>query len=286
MPAPKETVLITGCSAGGIGDELARQYHAKGLRVIATARTLSSMKGLEELGIETRILDVTDTHTIDSVKARITELTGGKLDILINNAGAALPYAATDVSMADVKALFDVNLFGPMTMVQKFVDFLIASGNGRIVQIGSLAGVVPVPFSVAYNASKAALHSYGDSLRVELAPFNIQVTTVVAGYVSTNITKPGSHKLPPNSLYQPIRDIYQARRINNFEKASPRDKVVKSIVDETLTQRPRAWLWVGANSWLVWFISTFCGRRGFDALISNMFGLTKLASLLKKAKQN
>lgn len=73
--------------------------------------------------------------------------------------------------MDKVKALFDVNLFAAMAMVQSFLPLLLASNHARIVQMGSLAGVMPVPFGAAYNASKAALHSFGDTLRVELAPF-------------------------------------------------------------------------------------------------------------------
>lgn len=83
----------------------------------------------------------------------------------------AYPYAASDVSMDKVRALFDVNLFSVMAMVQSFLPLLLTSSHARIVNIGSLAALSPVPFGAAYNSSKAALHSYGDTLRVELAPF-------------------------------------------------------------------------------------------------------------------
>ena len=83
----------------------------------------------------------------------------------------AYPYAAADVDMDKVRALFDVNLFAVMEMVHVFLPLLLKSNEGRVVQIGSLAGLMPVPFGAAYNASKAALHSFGDTLRVELAPF-------------------------------------------------------------------------------------------------------------------
>ena len=73
--------------------------------------------------------------------------------------------------MSKVRALFDVNLFAVMEMVHVFLPLLLKSNEGRVVQIGSLAGLMPVPFGAAYNASKAALHSFGDTLRVELAPF-------------------------------------------------------------------------------------------------------------------
>ncbi len=73
--------------------------------------------------------------------------------------------------MDEVRKLFDVNLFGHMAMVHEFLPLLLAANNACVVQISSLAGMMPVPFNCAYNASKAALLSFGDTLRVELAPF-------------------------------------------------------------------------------------------------------------------
>ena len=83
----------------------------------------------------------------------------------------AYPYAASDLDMDKARWVFETNLFSVMVMVKEFVSLLIASGDGCIVNIGSVAAVLPVPFGCVYNCSKAALHSYSDTLRVELAPF-------------------------------------------------------------------------------------------------------------------
>lgn len=80
--------------------------------------------------------------------------------------------------------MFDANVFGPMRMVKNFVSLLIASGDGRILQIGSTAALFAVPFRSAYNASKAALHAYSDTLRVELAPFKCVVLKVFSDMYS------------------------------------------------------------------------------------------------------
>jgi 1-acylglycerone phosphate reductase len=85
--APK-TVLITGCSEGGIGDALAQVFHRKGLRVFATARNLSKIEHLKKMGLETLPLDVTDAASIKAVVESIKSITGGTLDILVNNSGA------------------------------------------------------------------------------------------------------------------------------------------------------------------------------------------------------
>jgi 1-acylglycerone phosphate reductase len=79
--------------------------------------------------------------------------------------------AVADLDMAFVRSLYELNVFGPMCMVQEFLPLLIASGNGCVVNHGSVAGVMPLPFSTAYNSSKAALLSFGNTLRIELAPF-------------------------------------------------------------------------------------------------------------------
>jgi len=282
MPTSQKIVLITGCSAGGIGDALAREFHRRGLRVIATARRLEAMAGLAAQGIETLELDVTDDESVRKTREATAKLTGGKLDILVNNAGQGGPAAATDFEIEKAKALFDVNLFGPMRMVKDFIGLLIASGDGCIMQIGSIAAISPLPFGSTYSASKAALHAYGNTLRVELAPFNVRVITVVSGGVDTNIGRPSS--IPLDSLYRPMEDIYQARRVNITKGTMDPAVYAKTLVAEALSARPRAWLWAGSHAWVVWFFATFSGRRIFDFIMAKRFGLSDFAAMVKSGK--
>ncbi|KAF8071602.1 NAD-P-binding protein [Lyophyllum atratum] len=279
----QRTVLITGCSAGGIGHALAKEYHSRGLHVIATARSLDSMAELERLGITVMPLDVTNIEAIRKVRDDVAAMTGGKLHILMNNAGLAYPVAATDMVLSDVRALFEVNLFAPMAMVQEFVHMLIASGDGRIANIGSLSGIMPVPFSAAYNASKAALHSFSNTIRVELAPFNIKVINIVTGTVKSNIAKPNT--IPADSLYKPMEEAYQERRINRSQiNAMATEAYARTVVTEVLKSNPRAWLWTGNMASIAWFMDTFLGRRGFDWLMTKMFGFSEFSVLVKDGK--
>ncbi|KAJ7939843.1 hypothetical protein B0H13DRAFT_1850047 [Mycena leptocephala] len=130
------------------------------------------MEELSALGIETLVLNVTDIDAIRKTKEEISQITGGKLDILMSNTfygnGVCL-----DIS--DVRALFELHLFAPMSMVQEFLPLRIASGKACVMNTGGLATIIPAPFLSAYNASKAALHSFGNTLPIELAPFNIRV---------------------------------------------------------------------------------------------------------------
>ncbi|KZT12010.1 NAD(P)-binding protein [Laetiporus sulphureus 93-53] len=311
------TVLITGCSQGGIGDALARRFHEQGgpvgYEVFATARDSSKMEHLTEMGIKTLQLDVTDLDAVRRVKSHIAEVTGGKLHILVNNAHDGSAHesqpsgqAATDLDVKEVRDLFEVNVFAVMTMVQEFIHMLIASGDARIVQIGSIVGICPLPFSGA------------NTLRVELAPFGVKVITVITGNVKSNIAKPRS--LPSDSLYKPIEAQYQARRVNpqglQFDAVGAHqsgsdgclilqvsemdtDQYARKVVQGVISQNPRAWFWAGNPTWLVWFMDTFLGRRAFvgnshdipksrfltrsqDSLMTRMYGLDEVAAAIAK----
>lgn len=134
-----KSVLITGCSPGGIGHALAREFKSKGLRVFATARKAETIADLSSQGIETLSLDVTNIGNIEALKDEISSRTGGRLDILVNNAGRNYTVPALHVQMDEIRATFETNVFAVMMLCQAFAPLLIES-RGTIVQIGSLAG--------------------------------------------------------------------------------------------------------------------------------------------------
>ncbi|KAJ7730252.1 NAD-P-binding protein [Mycena maculata] len=277
-----KSVLITGCSPGGIGHELAKEYHAKGLRVIATARLPAALADLAAFGMDTLELDVTKIESVQAARDQVASMTGGTLDILWSGPAYSLP--AADVDIDEVKNVFEVNVFGVMRMVQEFAALLIASGDGRIVNIGSIAGVMPYPFGSTYNSSKAALHAYGNTLRLEMAPFNVQVTTIVTGGVKSNISR-HRHMIQPSSIYAPIADIFAERRVARSQVgAMPTDAYAKQVVPQTLKRHVKAWIWKGSFSFVCWFIDAFAGRKGFDWIFSSKFGLYELKNRLSSKK--
>lgn len=167
----QKTALVTGAGIGGIGGELAEELHNSGYFVICAVRRLDTVDALVKPGIISLYIDVTATDSITSAAKEVSKLTGGSLDLLINNAGKAINRPALDQDVdAHVYSMLDVNLLGPMRMVIAFSDLLIKA-KGCIVNIGSVAPIAPLVYSSAYNASKAALHAYGDALYVELKPF-------------------------------------------------------------------------------------------------------------------
>ena len=208
-----KSVLITGCSDGGLGAALATAFHKAGLHVYATARDVSKMKNLSASGIETIALDVTSSSSIASCVSKLPSL-----DILINNAAVMLTMTAADVSIQEAQQLFDTNLWGTVRMCQAFLPLLIKS-KGIIANHTSIASVLPVPGGAAYAASKAALAMYSAVLRMEVESFGIQVVDLKTGTVgptnliNNNYTRTAKKSdpsiLPADSCYQPAKDLLE-----------------------------------------------------------------------------
>ena len=163
---PIRTALITGCSSG-IGYALAVEFARRGIQVIATARNVESLKGLEaeSANIIALPLDVCDASNIQQLHEKVSNITGGKLSYLVNNAGSHYAAPAIELDIDRVRKVFETNVFGVMQMCSTFSKMLIAD-HGTIVQIGSVTRDVPVVWQSAYNATKAALSQYSKTLRL------------------------------------------------------------------------------------------------------------------------
>lgn len=145
----KKTVLITGCTTGGIGWAMAKVFHTRGYYVFATVRggQASKAEGLSELGdVEILNVDVTDTDTIARAKDVVAKRTGGRLDVLMNNAGAEFVCPLLDTDIAEAKKLFDVNVWGPLAMLQAFAPLLVAA-KGLVSNHTSIASVLPLAWA-------------------------------------------------------------------------------------------------------------------------------------------
>jgi NAD(P)-dependent dehydrogenase (short-subunit alcohol dehydrogenase family) len=185
-----QVVLVTGCSSG-IGRALAQEFSRRGHRTFASARrlqALSDLKGDRLTGVE---LDVTIESSIDAALKTIVDH-AGRIDIVVNNAGFNVFGPLAEVPIDRVRELFDTNVVAPLALIQKVFPAMAARGSGRIVNIGSVVGELPTPFAGAYCASKAALHMLSDVLRMEVAPFGIDVISVMPAAVRSNIAAAGS----------------------------------------------------------------------------------------------
>lgn len=189
----KLNVLITGCSSG-IGFELARTYHQRGYKVWATARDATKLETLEQSGIHCLQLDVLDELQVRNVVKRIIE-EDRKLDILINNAGYGGMGPLVETSGEELERQFATNVFAPMALIRAVTPVMKDVGQGMIVNIGSISGVLVTPFSGSYCASKAAFNALSDALRMELKPFGIKVVTVQPGAVRSSFADNASKAL-------------------------------------------------------------------------------------------
>ncbi|KAF3764156.1 NAD(P)-binding protein [Cryphonectria parasitica EP155] len=291
----QKTVLITGCSPGGIGNELCKAFHDRGLHVIATARNPAVLADfVGKPGFTCLQLDVTNEKSISACVEEVATLTGGTLDILVNNAGRTHTVPATDLDMDEVRETFEANVFGVMAMVKGFIHQLI-SAHGLIINISSASSIVPYPFAAAYSASKCAVNGYSRTLRQELRPYGVRVMVAITGTVRTNINLQTARQLPENSLYRPIEDIYRWRL--TFSRTTPSSvepaDYARTLVADALRPewpvflrgilgwgRPD-WHYAGGLAKFVWFGSCV-GEWLLDTVIYPMFKLNTLETKLKQ----
>lgn len=225
-----KVVLITGCSSG-IGNALALEFHHQGYRVYATARNLVDIEGLAQQGMATLKLDVTCPTEMASVIDTLVVETQG-IDILVNNAGYAVMGPLLDIPHAEFVNQFQTNVFAPIQLIQQVVPLM--GKGGLILNLGSVSGIMSTPFAGPYCASKAALHALSDVLRMELAPFNIQVVTVRAGAIQSQFGQRASQRaerlLPSNSRYQHLAPQIQARAQASQNQATPAAVLAQKLV--------------------------------------------------------
>lgn len=183
-------ILITGCSSGfGLGT--ARLLAERGHDVIATVRNPATATGLRQLQdsglpITIETLDIRDAENARDVMTRV--LDGGELDALVNNAGASLFAAVEATSVDQMRDLMETNLLGAVRLMQLALPHMRSRKAGRIINISSLSGIVPLPYLGAYGATKHALDAISLSLAAEVRPFGIYVTIVSPSGFRTSIT--------------------------------------------------------------------------------------------------
>ncbi|PVI02452.1 NAD(P)-binding protein [Periconia macrospinosa] len=248
-----KTVLITGCSDNGIGSALGRVFHDRGYHVYATARNLSKMTWIEGLDNITPVtLDVTKPEDIKVAIDTVARATDGKLDVLINNAGRNHFMPLLDVGTNEYRTIFETNYLGPLLVTQAFSPLLIKA-QGHVSFITSVAGYVNTPWMALYASSKRAVEVVADTLRVELAPFNVTVLTVVTGGVQTSgQTYFGDLKLPESSLYKKIEHTIVERaqgRGDGLSRVEARD-YAQAVVNE-IEKGKSGKFWYGAAAELV-----------------------------------
>jgi NAD(P)-dependent dehydrogenase (short-subunit alcohol dehydrogenase family) len=193
-------ILVTG-AASGIGRDAALRLARAGHRVLAADQrpgVLAEFAGEAAGRLEPLPLDVADAGSVEAAHAEVDRRTDGRgLDVLVNNAGYALPGPLEALSETDLRALFDTNVFGLLTVTRAFLPRMRERGAGRVINIGSVMGRVTMPLLGAYNASKYAVAALTDALRMELAPFGVQVVLIEPGAVRSGFAAGALERLTP-----------------------------------------------------------------------------------------
>jgi NAD(P)-dependent dehydrogenase (short-subunit alcohol dehydrogenase family) len=175
-------VLITGCSSG-IGRATALALARAGREVYATARRIESLDDLERAGCRTLELDVTDegsmASAVETIDARTT------IGALVNNAGYGLYGPVEQVPISEVRRQFETNVFGLTRLIQLVLPGMRRRRTGTIVNVSSMGGRITLPGGAFYHASKHAVESLSDALRIEVAPFGVNIVLVEPGPVDT-----------------------------------------------------------------------------------------------------
>jgi short-subunit dehydrogenase len=202
MRIERKVVVITGASEG-IGAACAAAFRSRGALVSLTARSaekLAAAAGPDGLATPG---DITDPEVRRSVVARTVERFGG-IDVLVNNAGRGFYHPAHQASAEDAERLFALNFFAPLDMARLAAAHMRERGGGTIVNVGSIAGRVTLPWMTLYSASKYALGALTDGLRMELAGTGIHAMTVCPGYVHTRF-QANAEGRPPSSVVKAKR---------------------------------------------------------------------------------
>ncbi|KAI1108025.1 dehydrogenase with different specificitie [Nemania sp. NC0429] len=270
--SPK-TILVTGCSAEGIGAATALALAQRGHHVFATARNVSKIPPSlsEHANVTLLSLDVTSSGSVAQA-AQAVAASGRGLDILVNNAGAGYAMPILDVDISKAQQLYEVNVWGPIRTVQAFANMLIAS-RGRIVNLSTVGAVVNTPWISTYASSKAALTNYSETLRLELSPFGVTVATVMAGAVESHFhDNEAGFSLPPTSRYAPIEDIIGGWVSGTSNpKGCTAAEFAKSLVDSVILKGSAAVTYLGPYAGSTKFVSKWAPQ---SVAVSTFFRIT------------
>jgi NAD(P)-dependent dehydrogenase (short-subunit alcohol dehydrogenase family) len=185
--------LITGCSKG-LGRAIALQALASGYRVVVTARNTADIKDIVEQHGENALAVQLDVSMPDQIRAAVTaaEERFGRVDVLVNNAGYGYLSAIEEGEDAEMRALFETDLFGPVNLIKAVLPGMRARRHGHIVNVSSIGGLVTYPGVGYYHMVKFGLEAMSDTLAKEVGPLGIGVTVVAPGAFRTDFRGPDS----------------------------------------------------------------------------------------------
>lgn len=273
MIIPK-TVLISGCSTG-IGYATAVELKNRGHKVIASARKAEDVARLQQEGFIAVQLDLTDSSSIQQAVNKALELADNKIDVLFNNSGFGQPGAVEDLSREVLRFQFETNLFGTHELTNLVIPLMRKQGHGRIIYNSSVLGLVAMTYRGAYNASKFALESLADTLRLELHGSNISVSLIEPGPILSNF-RHNSYILYKKNIAAADsfhKDTYKAmeERLQKEGAAVPFTLPAKAVADKVIhaveSTNPKIRYYVTFPTYLFAFLKRILPTSWLDNLL-------------------
>jgi NAD(P)-dependent dehydrogenase (short-subunit alcohol dehydrogenase family) len=255
--------IVTGSSTG-IGYETSLTLARNGFLTYATMRNLNKAENIksvatkENLPVHIQQLDVTDDVSVKNAIQTISSETGGRIDVLVNNAGYGLNGAFEDLSMNEIKAQYETNFFGLVRVTQAVLPIMRGQKSGTIVNISSGAGRFGFPSGSAYVSTKFAVEGLSEAISYELEPFGIKVIIVEPGVIRTNFgngSVVAKKSQDPNSPYsqmmKKIANSFEELMKNSSSPDLVANIVLKAVKDENPNLRYLAGndveQWLGAK---------------------------------------
>jgi NAD(P)-dependent dehydrogenase (short-subunit alcohol dehydrogenase family) len=265
-----KTAFVTGASAG-IGEATARALLAAGYRVFAGARRLDRMAGLAAAGATLLKLDLTDDASIVAAVNTIKN-EAGRIDVLVNNAGYGSYGALEDAPLDEGRRQFEVNVFGLARLCQLVLPMMRAQKSGKIINVTSIGGKIWEPLGAWYHATKFAVEGLSDCLRVEVAPFGVDVIVIETGAIRTEwagIARDGLLQMSGGSAYAELakRHARMLATADTSSLASPPEVVARTIVRAVTARRPKTRYATGGGARTILFLRKILPDRMFDRLI-------------------
>jgi NAD(P)-dependent dehydrogenase (short-subunit alcohol dehydrogenase family) len=271
MKGISRVILLTGASSG-FGRAIAAALAQDGHRVFATtrARDAAPVPGATHLN-----LDVTDEASVANCLEEVIR-GGGRVDVLVNNAGLGIAGAIEDTTVEEARAQLDTNLFGLHRMCRAVLPVMRGQGGGHIINMSSLAGQIAIPFQGFYSASKFAIEGYSEALRMEVRRYGVQVSMIEPGDFATAFTA-NRRMVAAHTPASPYFElcVEAVRRMARDEQAnknlSPVIDAVRAIVasDRPALRYPRA----NAVQRVFAALRPFLPQAVAEYLIRNTYGL-------------
>jgi short-subunit dehydrogenase len=251
--------IVTGASSG-IGKATAETLARAGYKVFGTSR-----RTIENGPKQVTLLrcDVTDEESVKKFVAEVLAQ-AGRIDLLVNNAGIGLFGGAEESSIQQVRALFDVNLFGVMRVTNAVLPSMRQAGRGRIINVSSVLGFIPAPYAAHYSATKHALEGYSESLDHELRAFNVRVSLIEPAFTRSVFDQ---NALEADSLlnaYDKARAGNRAMLQQAMTTADPPEVVADAVLRAAMASHPRRRYLAGKVAGQISVLRRFVPAEMFD----------------------